>query len=267
MVHYQSPSLPFDSDNTPAESTMSMKKMCMQAYWRKHEDPCIWSVMECAIHGFHFLMLTWDIFGNQTVMHKHADVAFETAFKDSGIEHFKVTPAMVNMLVKSISSFHSKFKEFAQVHVPILYNFATLETPEEISAVVQAALFEENFSFCTHDITEVLGLIQGLYATLVSSKSYTCTSPPGRKLKSKQPLPMPPKVIAFPLTVSYNTPLRFRMCWRWQTGLCVDIDLFANKYHPHYQGHLEWIKAWGKKHPNEWSKISAELGTLVVTAP
>ncbi|KAF9513211.1 hypothetical protein BS47DRAFT_979206 [Hydnum rufescens UP504] len=58
------------------------------------------------------------------------------------------------MLVKSISSFCSKFKEFAQVHVPILYNFATLETPEEISAVVQAALFEENFSFCTHDITE-----------------------------------------------------------------------------------------------------------------
>ncbi|KAF9506862.1 hypothetical protein BS47DRAFT_1424452 [Hydnum rufescens UP504] len=205
---------------------MSMKKMCMQAYWRKHEDPHIWLVIKCAIHGFHFLMLTWDIFGNQTVMCKHANVAFETAFKDSGIECFKVAPAMVNMLFKLISSFCSKFKEFSQVHVLILYNFATLETPEEISAVVQAALFEENFSFHTHDITKK------------TQKQATTANAFIDAL-----MPMPPKVIAFTLTVIQN------VLERWQTGLCVDIGLFADKYHPHYQGHLKWIKSWGKSTP------------------
>ena len=90
--------------------------MCMQAYWRKHEDPQIWLVMEHAIHGFHFLMLMWDIFGDQNVMHKHADVAFETAFEESGIEHFKVTPAMVNMVWTHEISEQTSVDAMAWVH-------------------------------------------------------------------------------------------------------------------------------------------------------
>jgi len=47
---------------------------------------------------------------------------------------------------------------------------------------------------------------------------------------------------------------------RWETGREANIELSADKYRPYYEGHLNWIKAWSKKHAEEWRTISTELG-------
>ncbi|KAF9505541.1 hypothetical protein BS47DRAFT_520439 [Hydnum rufescens UP504] len=65
--YYQSPSPSFGKDNDLG-STTDNKMPCTQGFWRNHQDPHIWSVMEPALHSFHFLMLTGDIFGNHMVM-------------------------------------------------------------------------------------------------------------------------------------------------------------------------------------------------------
>jgi hypothetical protein len=71
------------------------KKLFTQGYWRNHQDPQIWTIMEPAIHSFQFLMLTGDIFRNHMVMHKYANTAFETAFESISLDPFEVTSPMI----------------------------------------------------------------------------------------------------------------------------------------------------------------------------
>jgi hypothetical protein len=67
--------------------------------------------MEPAIHSFHFLMLTGEIFGNHTIMRKYVGTAFETAFDSTGIEPFEVTSPMVTTVsdVHDISNYLRAF--------------------------------------------------------------------------------------------------------------------------------------------------------------
>jgi hypothetical protein len=103
--YYQSPSPSFGEDDNLGSTTMTNNKTPhTQGFWRSHQDPCIWSVMEPALHSFHFLMLTGDIFRNHMVMCKYISTAFETAFKSTGINPFEITSPMVTMVSTSMIS-------------------------------------------------------------------------------------------------------------------------------------------------------------------
>ncbi|KAF9513019.1 hypothetical protein BS47DRAFT_1011246 [Hydnum rufescens UP504] len=235
-----------------------------QGFWRNHQDPRIWSVMEPALHSFHFLMLMGDIFGNHMVMRKYVGTVFETAFKSTGIDPFEITSPMVTT---SISSFHSRFKDVAQICVQSLYGFDTLESPEEISAIVRGALYEENFSFRIHNAEEGTRS-DALHHPCIFQVMRTYFAM-GKKTPKQAKIvhsfmdafiPMPPEPVAFALTMIQNT------LHRWETGREANIELSAEKYRPYYEGHLDWIKAWGKKHSEEWDAISAELGDAAAAA-
>ena len=92
--HYRSPT-PHFSEDDDSQTITNAKISRTQGFWRNHRDPRIWSVMEPAIHSFHFLMLTGDVFGNHAIMRKYVSTAFETAFDSTGTERFEITPPMI----------------------------------------------------------------------------------------------------------------------------------------------------------------------------
>jgi Domain of unknown function (DUF6532) len=62
-------------------------------------------------------------------------------------------------VIKTMSSFRSRFKETAKGAVPMYYGFMDLSNSEEVKEIVQVALKDENFTFHEFDVDRVCGVL------------------------------------------------------------------------------------------------------------
>jgi Domain of unknown function (DUF6532) len=49
----------------------------------------------------------------------------------------------------------------------------------------------------------------------------------------------------------------------WADGIEKDIEFAAEIYWEYYKGHLDWIKSWSARHPEEWRGIGTMLSNAM----
>ncbi|KAF8344023.1 uncharacterized protein EI90DRAFT_3114679 [Cantharellus anzutake] len=137
-----------------------------------------------------------------------------------------------------------------------------------IAHIIEAALFEENFSFLSYETVNFCINKQrsgALHAPCIKATilSYFTSSQkrPKETIHRHTGLftAISPELVAFAL-ITIECALR-----EWVGGSRTVIAFSSESFSGRFAGHLKWIHEWGKRSPDNWREVSDDLLKAVAT--
>ncbi|KAF9511277.1 hypothetical protein BS47DRAFT_1363978 [Hydnum rufescens UP504] len=251
----------YPSDDDSSAEAMSMPNMKkVKLSWLplkdlKHSNtqPSFALAVSAALRDFHIHLLKQNMFPNEVDARCQILKSVYSTCREEGVDPFEI--------IHEASGFRSRFKQRAQIIVPLLYNFFGKDQ-NTAKGIVEAALEFQCYRyefFMGHPNTPCQN---GLGHPAITSIIRTFFETNDVKVFASDIMPnfieMPIETVAFALTIIHETLLS------WKTGVLEQKGqkLSAAVYSQIYQGHVGWIQQWKDKptRSEEWKKISKDLG-------